>query len=128
MDYQGFAVGMLEIACNFSPSCEARGEAQWLDQLLVRLQRKREVAAAAGVNAVHENQPARMAAGNEVFSEPRCGGHSPEEAIGGSRLGTWLSIVRRKPTRSFEDLPHLEQTTWSAGHGARDAHHRNVVG
>ena len=58
----------------------------------------------------------------------RRGGHSPEEAIGGSRLGTWLSIVRRKPTRSFEDLPHLEQTTWSAGHGARDAHHRNVVG
>ena len=55
----------------------------------------------------------------------RRGGHSPEEAIGGSRLGTWLSIVRRKPTRSFEDL---EQTTWSAGHGARDAHHRNVVG
>ena len=55
----------------------------------------------------------------------RRGGHSPEEAIGGSRLGTWLSIVRRKPTRSSEDL---EQTTWSAGHGARDAHHRNVVG
>ena len=55
----------------------------------------------------------------------RCGGYSPEEAIGGSRLGTWLSIVRRKPTRSSEDL---EQTTWSAGHGARDAHHRNVVG
>ena len=78
MDYQGFAVGMLEIACNFSPSCEARGEAQWLDQLLVRLQRKREVAAAAGVNTMHENQPALMAAGNEVFSEPRCGGHSPE--------------------------------------------------
>ena len=55
----------------------------------------------------------------------RCGGYSPEEAIGGSRLGTWLSIVRRKPARSSEDL---EQTTWSAGHGARDAHHRNVVG
>ena len=56
----------------------------------------------------------------------RCGGYSPEEAIGGSRLGTWLSIVRRKPARPSEDL---EQTTWSAGpHGARDAHHRNVVG
>ena len=55
----------------------------------------------------------------------RCGGCSPEEAIGGSRLGTWLSIVRRKPTRSSEES---EQTMWSAGHGARDAHHRNVVG
>jgi hypothetical protein len=41
---------------------------------------------------------------------------------------TWLSIVGKRRPEGSADEESADQTTWSTGHGARDAHHRNVVG